>query len=145
MHRENERSLAVLSDRAHYGSDVWTNGLGAVGMLAVWYTGKPILDAAFGLVGSIFLLHAAYPVLIHSTKDILQSQVDPKLQQKIIELALTVDAQIQGIHRLRSRQSGPTLLSIFTLNYQVKCASTRPTILGNGYPDLYERGSHVPT
>jgi ferrous-iron efflux pump FieF len=103
-----ERSLAVTADRAHYLGDVWMNVASALGLAVVWFTGRAELDAVFALAGAAFLLKSAFPVLKHCIKDIVHYEIDPALQQRIVDIALAADPRVKGIHRLRSRELGPT-------------------------------------
>ncbi len=110
-----EVSLTVSSDRAHYLSDFYTNGLGAIGLLSVWWLKSTTLDSVLGLVGSLFLFKTAWPLLVSTFTHIMHVEAEPEVQQEILSLALGSNKFVEGIHRLRTRRLGPNLFIDFHL------------------------------
>ncbi len=111
-HRE-DRSLAMHADHAHYAGDVAINFAAAVGLIVIYFTGYTELDPIMGIVGAFFLMKAAYPILKQCYYDIVHSRIDPHLQQEIVDIVLSADSRIKGIHQLRSRELGPSLFIDF--------------------------------
>ena len=101
--RSKQRSLSVEADQGHYMSDVWMNLLGALGLVLVWYFKNPKIDAALGMLSSLFLMHVSYEVLSSSMKDILQESVEVETLQKIADLIMACDEKVLSVHRLRAR------------------------------------------
>jgi len=110
-----EVSLTVQSDRAHYRSDFYTNGLGAIGLLSVYWFESTTLDSLLGIVGSLFLFKTAWPLLVSTYTHIMHVEAEPEVQQEILSLALSTDPLVEGIHRLRTRRLGPNLFVDFHL------------------------------
>jgi cation diffusion facilitator family transporter len=115
LSKNGEVSLTVSSDRAHYLSDFYTNGLGAIGLLSVWYFKSTTLDSILGLVGSLFLFKTAWPLLVSTFTHIMHVEAEPEVQQEILNLALGTNRIVEGIHRLRTRRLGPNLFIDFHL------------------------------
>ena len=107
--KSDQRSLSVAADQGHYMSDVWMNLLGALGLVLVWYSKNPQIDAALGLLSSLFLIHVSYEVLSSSMKDILQESVEVETLQKIADIIMACDEKVLSVHRLRARRTGPSI------------------------------------
>jgi ferrous-iron efflux pump FieF len=112
---QGEVSLTVSSDRAHYLSDFYTNGLGALGLLSVYWLKSTTLDSILGLVGSVFLFKTAWPLLVSTFTHIMHVEAEPEVQQEILRLALGTTGAVEGVHRLRTRRLGPNLFIDFHL------------------------------
>lgn len=108
-----ERSLIILADKAHYRGDFWTNLLSALGLACIYFTNWSILDSFLGLGAGILLLANSFPILRKCYRDIVHSEAPKELQQEIVNIVLSVDHRIKGIHLLRSREFGPTLFVDF--------------------------------
>jgi len=108
-----ERSLSLISDRAHYTGDMVVNGLAALGLLIIYWSGAVILDGILGGIASVFLIGTGVPILKKVFHDIVHRQASPGLQQEIINLVFSLDARIKGVHMLRTRELGPTLFVDF--------------------------------
>ncbi len=114
----NEASLTVSADRAHYLGDFWTNGLGALGLLTVWYLRNELWDQILGLCGAAMLLSTALPLIRSSLAHIMQSGAEPELIHQLKALIRDTDTRILGVHRLRTRRHGPTLFIDFHLKLE---------------------------
>ena len=75
-------------------TDVWLNLFGALGLGLVWYFKNPKIDAALGIVSSLFLLHVSYEVLSSCLNDILQKRVEDELMQDIADTIMDTDKNI---------------------------------------------------
>lgn len=106
---QNDTNISICTDRAHYEGDFWFNLISAVGMGLVWISGLNIIDSICALIASGFFIKATFPVFIRTYKDIINEEVEPKLQEQIKNLIYTSDPKIQDIHDLRSRLLGPTI------------------------------------
>ena len=113
MEANGERSLSLSADSAHYESDALMNLVTGCGLAVVFFTDIPVFDSLFGAVGSFFLFRASWPVLKQSIREILHAEADPVLQKKVIDLILTADQRVIGVHRLRVRSLGPVLFVDF--------------------------------
>ncbi len=69
--KDNTRSLALNSDRAHYATDFFTNLLSAVGLMVMSYTGLHWIDQVLGSVAGGLTIIAAVPILKKCYQDIM--------------------------------------------------------------------------
>lgn len=113
MKQRRERSLVLLADKAHYSGDVFINFLSAIGLLVVYVTQLQFLDPLMGCIAAVLLASVAFPVLKKSFKDILHNEAPEEFQQIIVNIVMSVDNRIKGIHLLRSREFGPYLFVDF--------------------------------
>jgi ferrous-iron efflux pump FieF len=113
---QGEHSLSLNADRGHYLADLWSNLAGAAGLTVVLLTEEIWLDALFGILGAGALLWVAIPLLRESIHHIVHREVAVDgFQQEVVDLVLSYDSRIKGIHRLRTRRLGPTLFIDFHL------------------------------
>ncbi len=112
---QNKRSLAYEADKAHYLSDFFVNISSAIGLWGVYLTKSSMIDSVFGLLGGAMILKTGVPILKTSISDILHTQIEPDEQRRYVEIILASDHRISGIHRLRSRRSGPITFIDFHL------------------------------
>lgn len=115
LEEENQRSLSVQADRAHYLADFWTNAASALALGVIFFTGWQWLDPACALVGSVLLGKTGVPIMVDGLRDILHVELDADTKNKLANLVLSADPQVKGIHRLRGRRYGPTLFVDFHL------------------------------
>ncbi len=100
------RSIAVAGDRAHYASDLLSNGASLVGIGGAAYLGLPWLDAAAGLVVAAWLVWGAISVLREAANQLLDREM-PAEARRDIRARVAADPRILGVHQLRTRESGP--------------------------------------
>ena len=115
LQEKGERSLSVTADMSHYLADGLYNAMSGVGILAVYYTGITTIDAAFGILGALFFIKTAFPIIKLSTKDILHAEVSAEKQQLLVDEVMAAHKDVKGIHRVRSRRLGPTIFWDFHL------------------------------
>ncbi|MBP6218509.1 MAG: cation transporter [Oligoflexales bacterium] len=113
MRQRKERSLTLLSDKAHYKGDFWTNSLACLGVVLVYLTGISYLDSILGIISACLWISTSVPILHKAFKDIVHSEAPAEFQQEIVDLVLGVDPRIKGIHLFRSREFGPFLFVDF--------------------------------
>lgn len=131
LNSQNKRSLALEADHAHYLSDFFMNMTGAIGLLAVYWWDSFILDGVCGLIGGLLIVRVGIPIGKKSIADILHTRVDPQEQKRYVELALSADPQIIGVHRLRSRQLGPTTFVDFHLKMPKSISLAKAHLIGD--------------
>lgn len=102
-------SLAVAADRAHYASDLAANGVVLIGVISGTFLSAPGLDAAAGLVVSVWLFWGAIGIL-RNASDHLLDRAAPEDQRKAIVAAVLADPRISGLHQLRTRMAGTVLM-----------------------------------
>ncbi len=131
-----ESSLTLSSDRAHYLSDFYTNALGAVGLLTVYFFKSHTLDNVLGLVGAGFLFHTAWPLMKDTYTHIMHVEAEPEVQKEVISIALATDHLVEGIHRLRTRRLGPNLF----IDFHLKLPAFMPLADAHHLGDRVEAG-----
>jgi cation diffusion facilitator family transporter len=102
-------SLAVAADRAHYASDLAANGVVLIGVISGSFLSAPGLDAAAGLVVSVWLFWGAMGIL-RNASDHLLDRAAPEDQRRAIVAAVLSDPRISGLHQLRTRMAGTVLM-----------------------------------
>ena len=99
-------SVAVSGDRAHYASDLASNGAALVGLVVILFTGWQYADAVAGLVVTGILLWSAVGVFREAANQLMDHELPPADRARIVEL-LTADVRLTDVHQLRTRASGP--------------------------------------
>ncbi|MFC7377214.1 cation diffusion facilitator family transporter [Brevundimonas sp. GCM10030266] len=112
-------SVAVSADRAHYASDLAANVVVLIGVASGAWLAAPGLDAAAGLVVSVWLFWGAIGVLKEAADQLLD-RAGSDADRVAITTAILSDPQITGVHRLRTRQAGP----VMTIQMHVDMAPT---------------------
>jgi ferrous-iron efflux pump FieF len=102
-------SVAVAADRAHYASDLAANVVVLIGVISGAFLAAPGLDAAAGLVVAVWLFWGATAVL-KDAADQLLDRATSDADRVAITTAVLADPQISGVHRLRTRQTGPVMV-----------------------------------
>jgi len=99
-------SVAVSGDRAHYASDLASNGAALVGLVVISLTGWRMADAIAGLIVTGILLWCAVGVFREAANQLMDHELPPADRARIVEL-LTADVRLTDVHQLRTRASGP--------------------------------------
>lgn len=100
------RSQAIRADMLHYQSDVIMNGAILIALVLSSY-GFARADALFALGIGLFILYSALRMGYEAVQSLLDRALPEEERQQILTLATTWP-QVQGVHDLRTRQSGPT-------------------------------------
>jgi ferrous-iron efflux pump FieF len=103
-----ERSVAVSGDRMHYLTDFVTNIVAIVGV-GLAALGLHVFDAIAGVLMAAWFVWGAIGVLREASGHLMDRALDDKDVEAIRALTLR-DAQILGVHELRTRQAGPYVL-----------------------------------
>lgn len=101
-------SLAIKADRAHYAADLGANAVVLIGVVSGAFLSAPGLDAAAGLVVAVWLFWGALGML-REAADHLLDRAASDADHVAITTAVLSDPRITGVHRLRTRRSGPVL------------------------------------
>jgi cation diffusion facilitator family transporter len=106
---KREASMAVEADRAHYAADLAANGVVLIGVISGAFLAAPGLDAAAGLVVAVWLFWGATGVL-RTAADHLVDKALPEGDRTAITTTVLSDPRITGVHQLRTRMSGSTMM-----------------------------------
>ncbi len=113
---KDQRSLSLDADYAHYSGDVLQNLVTIVGVGVSWWFDTPWADVTAGFFAGAILLWAAYPLLRESVRDVMNTQVDPRLREQVQKIVVQSGIpEIKGMHRLRTRTLGPNRFVDFHL------------------------------
>ena len=102
-------SIAVAGDRAHYAADMASNLVVLIGVASGAFLNAPGLDAAAGLVVAVWLFWGAVGMLRIAAHQLLD-RAAPDEDRIAVTTAVLADPRISGVHQLRTRQAGPTLM-----------------------------------
>lgn len=102
-------SMAVKADRSHYTADLASNVVVLIGVISGAFLAAPGLDAAAGLIVSVWLFWGAL-TLLRSSADHLVDKAVPAADRVAITTAVLADPRISGVHQLRTRMSGSAMM-----------------------------------
>jgi len=100
------RSQAIRADMLHYQSDVIMNGAILLALAFSWY-GFKRADALFALGIGVYILYSALRMGYDAVQSLLDRALPEVDQQEIINIVANRPG-VQGVHDIRTRQSGPT-------------------------------------
>ncbi|RJX21762.1 MAG: cation diffusion facilitator family transporter [Desulfobulbus sp.] len=101
-------SMAIRGDALHYATDVLTN-LGTIAALLLAHYGWPGLDPVFAIVLAGYILYSAGKIGYEAGQMLMDREVAPEIREEIIRIART-PPQVKGVHDVRTRQSGQTMM-----------------------------------
>ncbi|NBW11560.1 MAG: cation transporter [Caulobacteraceae bacterium] len=102
-------SLAVAGDRSHYAADLAANAVVLIGVVSGAWLHAPGLDAAAGLIVAIWLFWGAFGLLREASGHLLDQSAG-EAEQQAVTTAVLADPRITGVHALRTRMAGSTLM-----------------------------------
>lgn len=102
-------SMAVQADRAHYTADLAANVVVLIGVISGAFLSAPGLDAAAGLVVSVWLFWGALGML-RTAADHLVDKALPESDRIAMTTAVLADSRISGVHQLRTRMAGSVIV-----------------------------------
>ncbi len=101
-------STAIKADALHYATDVLTNGGTIVALVLARY-GRPGLDPVFAIVIAAFIFYSAAKIGYEAAQMLMDRELSPDLRGEIIRIAET-PPQVRGVHDVRTRLSGRTIM-----------------------------------
>ncbi|MHB8809184.1 MAG: cation diffusion facilitator family transporter [Desulfobulbaceae bacterium] len=101
-------SMAIRGDALHYATDVLTN-LGTIAALLLARYGWPGLDPVFAIVIAGYILYSACRIGYEAGQMLMDRELPPEIREEIIRIART-PPQVRGVHDVRTRQSGQTMM-----------------------------------
>lgn len=101
-------SAAIRADALHYATDVLTNG-GTILALILAKFGWPGLDPVFAIIIACYIFYSAGKIGYNATQMLMDRELPEPIREQIIRIA-KAPHQVQGVHDLRTRQSGQTIL-----------------------------------
>jgi ferrous-iron efflux pump FieF len=101
-------SSAIRADALHYKTDLLTN-TAAIGALFLAASGWPLLDPLAALGIACYILYSAWRIGREALQVLMDHELPEKVRQRICDIVLAHRA-VLGLHDLRTRQSGQTIL-----------------------------------
>ncbi|MDQ6962148.1 MAG: cation diffusion facilitator family transporter [Mariprofundaceae bacterium] len=98
------RSSAIKADSLHYKTDLLINASVIVSLCLIHW-GWMGADAIFAILIVIFILHSAWEIIQESWHTLIDHELPDEDREKISALLMT-HTHAQGLHDLRTRQSG---------------------------------------
>jgi cation diffusion facilitator family transporter len=99
-------SVATKGDRAHYASDLASNLVVVVGLVAGAIFKITWVDSVAGILVALWLGHGAWEVARDSGNHLMDHELPEADRARIVALAQE-DSRIGHVHDLRTRASGP--------------------------------------
>lgn len=103
---KRHHSIALEADGWHLRTDVYTSAGVLGGLVLVGVTGEKLLDPIAALLVAVVILHAAYTLTRKAVRQLLDSHVDPQIEELIRSIVLTHSGQFVEAHKLRTRRAG---------------------------------------
>lgn len=100
------RSQAIRADMLHYQSDVFMNGAILLAVALSWY-GFKRADALFALGIGVWILYSALRMGYEAVQSLLDRALPDEDRKVIVDLSSGWPG-VEGVHDIRTRQSGPT-------------------------------------
>ena len=101
-------SPAIRADALHYATDLATN-LATLAALALVWAGWPGFDPLFGLAIGAYVLYSAVQIGREAVHLLMDHELPDDRRRHIADLARAVSG-VKGVHGLRTRQSGQSLI-----------------------------------
>ena len=107
-------SSAIRADALHYKTDLLTN-TATITALFFAASGYPLLDPLGALAIACYILYSAWQIGQEAMQVLMDHELPGETRQRICDIALA-HATVLGLHDLRTRQSGQTMLIQFHLD-----------------------------
>jgi len=101
-------SPAIRADALHYATDLITN-TATLGALALAGAGWAGFDPLFGLAIGAYILYSATQIGREAVQLLMDHEIPAAQRQQLVAIVRSVP-QVHGVHDLRTRQSGQTLI-----------------------------------
>ncbi len=125
-------SRALRADSAHYLSDVLTNGAALVALVAYAGYGWAWLDPVASLAIAVVLLKSAYDVARPAVDELMDRELPEEIMARITTAACSASPHVFGVHEVRSRRAGRTIVVALHLEVEGSLSFTdahRVTVL----------------
>ncbi|MDV6332113.1 cation diffusion facilitator family transporter [Asticcacaulis sp. 201] len=105
---KSSQSVAISADRMHYVTDLVSNSIALIGVVAA-ALGFVQMDAIAGFVMAAWFVWGALKVLREAADHLMDRGLEDGDVARIIDL-IAQDPQVLGVHQLRTRLMGPYIL-----------------------------------
>ena len=126
-------STAIRADALHYATDVLTNiGTIIALFLAAW--GWPGLDPVFAIVIALYILYSAGKIGYEAAHLLMDRELSPEIRDEILRIARE-PSPVKGVHDIRTRQSGQTIM----IQLHLELEDQIPLIRAHGIAQAVEK------
>jgi ferrous-iron efflux pump FieF len=101
-------STAIRADALHYATDILTN-LGTILALVLARWGWLWLDPVIAIVIACYIFYSAWRIGYDACQMLMDRELPLEIREKILCIART-PSQVKGVHDIRTRQSGQTMM-----------------------------------
>ncbi len=101
-------STAIRADALHYATDLVTN-IGTIVALVLAATGWPGLDPIFAILIAVYIFYSACKISYASAQMLMDHELPREIREQIDRVA-RMPPQVKGVHDIRTRRSGQTML-----------------------------------
>lgn len=105
---KDSQSVAVAADRMHYVTDLVSNIIAIIGV-GFAALGFAFMDAVGGFLMATWFIWGAIQVLREAADHLMDHALPPEDVERIRAI-VDEDADISGVHEIRTRQAGPWIL-----------------------------------
>jgi ferrous-iron efflux pump FieF len=113
-------SIALTGDAAHYLSDGITNSAAIVALVCYRIFGWSWVDPVISFAAAVILAGSAFNIGKHAVDQLMDRELSDTTRKRIKDLVSKSSPQIFGLHALKTRRSGPTLVIEFHLELPAK-------------------------
>jgi len=101
-------STAIRADALHYATDILTN-LGTIAALVLAGYGWPMLDPIIAILIACYIFYSACKIGYEAGQMLMDRELPAEIREQIRQIAQS-PPQVKGVHDLRTRQSGQTMM-----------------------------------
>lgn len=101
-------SSAIRADALHYATDILTN-LGTIAALILAGYGWSGLDPVIAIAIAGYIFYSACRIGYEAAQMLMDRELPPEIREQIRQIAQS-PPQVKGVHDLRTRQSGQTMM-----------------------------------
>jgi len=101
-------STAIRADALHYATDVLTN-LGTIAALFLASRGWPGLDPVFAIIIAGYIFYSACKIGYEAGQMLMDRELPADVREQIHKIAQS-PPQVKGVHDIRTRLSGQTIM-----------------------------------
>jgi ferrous-iron efflux pump FieF len=101
-------STAIRADALHYATDVLTN-LGTIAALVLAGYGWPMLDPIIAILIACYIFYSACKIGYEAGQMLMDRELPLEIREQIMHIA-NAPSQVKGVHDIRTRQSGQTMM-----------------------------------
>ncbi len=126
-------STAIRADALHYATDLVTN-LGTIAALVLAATGWPGLDPVFAILIAAYIFYSACKISYEAAQMLMDRELPLEIREQIYRVA-RMPPQVKGVHDIRTRRSGQTLL----IQLHLELDDQMPLLLAHGIAKAVEK------